>query len=374
MLVVAVSGGFDPIHKGHVRYIKKAMELGRVIVILTRDDQLATKKGKAFMEYDERQEILEAIIGDRGEVVPNIDSTIASIDSIRKYKPDIFAKGGDTWDAENLPEADVCKELGIKVVFGVGGVNKVQSSSQLIRLIKEGKTNNIVVLLPTLDEETAIGKTIKDIQECTPSSRIWVVDSSKDGTPKIAVDAGAHVIPVPKKGKGWAIRDAIWLLRLTSRIAPVDYVIMMDGDYTYSANHIPEIIGLLNDGVDVVAGYRHARERGAMTAINVIGNWGLSLIASICYRRHIRDVCTGMWGFTADALKGMYLESDRFTLEADLFSNVVSSGCKLTQIPIGYRARQDGSSSKLKILDGFRIALFIIKHRTWMRGNKARKE
>jgi len=136
MLVVAVSGGFDPIHKGHVRYIKQAMELGRVIVILTRDDQLEAKKGSAFMGYEERKEILEAIIGNRGEGVSNIDSTIASIDSIRKYKPDIFAKGGDTWDIDNLPEADVCKELGIKVVFGVGGVEKVQSSSQLI---KEGR-------------------------------------------------------------------------------------------------------------------------------------------------------------------------------------------------------------------------------------------
>jgi len=234
--------------------------------------------------------------------------------------------------------------------------------------------NNIVVLLPTLNEADGIKKTIKDIQGYAPGSRIWVVDSSKNGTPKIAIDAGALVIPVPKKGKGWAIRDAVWLLRLTSRVAPADYVIMLDGDYTYPANHIPEIISLLNDGVDVVAGYRYMRERNAMSVINIIGNWGLSLIASICYRRHIRDVCTGMWGFTADALKGMYLESDRFTLEADLFSNVVSSNCKLAQIPIGYRARQDGSTSKLKISDGFKIALFIIKHRTWMRGNKTRKE
>lgn len=135
-LVVAVSGGFDPIHKGHVRHIKKAMELGRVIVILTRDDQLVAKKGKVFMEYDERKEIIEAIIVDRGGVVVNIDNTVASVDSIKKYHPDIFAKGGDTWDIDNLPEADVCKELGIKVVFGIGGVEKVQSSSQLI---KEGK-------------------------------------------------------------------------------------------------------------------------------------------------------------------------------------------------------------------------------------------
>ena len=129
---VAVSGGFDPIHKGHVRYIKEAMGLGNwLIVILTRDDQLEMKKSKAFMGYEERKEILEAMIGKNGEVVPNVDSTIASVESIRKYKPDIFAKGGDTWDADNLPETDACKELGIEIVFGIGGFDKAQSSSWL---------------------------------------------------------------------------------------------------------------------------------------------------------------------------------------------------------------------------------------------------
>ena len=133
MKTVAVSGGFDPIHKGHVRYIRAAMALGQVVVILTRDDQLIAKKGKVFMGYDERKEIIEAIIWGSGKVVPNVDSTITSTDSIRKYKPDIFAKGGDTWDIDNLPEAEVCKELGIEVVFGVGGTDKVQSSSWLTK-------------------------------------------------------------------------------------------------------------------------------------------------------------------------------------------------------------------------------------------------
>lgn len=131
---IAVSGGFDPIHKGHVRYIQEAMKLGsNVIVILTRDDQLAHKKGKPFMTYAERKEVLEAIVGDRGVVVPNVDADITSVESVRKYRPDCFAKGGDTWDLDNLPEAKVCAELGIEVVFGVGGFDKVQSSSWLIR-------------------------------------------------------------------------------------------------------------------------------------------------------------------------------------------------------------------------------------------------
>lgn len=132
-LKVAVSGGFDPLHDGHIRYFKEASKLGdELIVILTRDAQLVAKKGEAYQGYDERKAILEW--GFEGKkvkatIVPNVDTNITSTESIRKYKPDIFAKGGDSWDEENLPEAEVCRELGIKVVFGVGGFDKVQSSS-----------------------------------------------------------------------------------------------------------------------------------------------------------------------------------------------------------------------------------------------------
>lgn len=141
---VAVSGGFDPLHIGHTRYLKEALSLGDcLIVILTRDDQLILKKGKVFMPYEERKEILEWSLEGKGrfEVVENIDMGLTSIESIRKYKPDIFAKGGDTWDEENLPEAEVCREIGVKVVFGVGGFKKVQSSSWITAKMRAREEN-----------------------------------------------------------------------------------------------------------------------------------------------------------------------------------------------------------------------------------------
>ena len=136
---IAISGGFDPLHKGHLRHIKSAMRLGnRILVILSTDEILVRKKGKAFMEYAERKEIIEAIIGDQGEVVPNLcKDGLDCIDALRLYKPDIFGKGGDSWDEKNLPEYGVCKELGIKIVFGVGGFEKLNSSSKLIAGAKE---------------------------------------------------------------------------------------------------------------------------------------------------------------------------------------------------------------------------------------------
>ena len=129
---VAISGGFDILHPGHTRHIKEALKLGSyLIVILTRDDQLIAKKGFCIMSYEERKEVVEAVLNGRGAVVENIDRDITSVESLRYYHPDIFAKGGDTWDKENLPEAEICDELGIKVVFGVGGFYKIQSSSKL---------------------------------------------------------------------------------------------------------------------------------------------------------------------------------------------------------------------------------------------------
>jgi D-beta-D-heptose 7-phosphate kinase/D-beta-D-heptose 1-phosphate adenosyltransferase len=128
--VVAVSGGFDPIHIGHVRYFKAAKALGEeLLVILNTDDFISRKKGKPFMPFDERKEILEAIRWvDR--VVPSVDNDQTVCKSLRYYKPDIFAKGGDR-TINNIPEKDTCNNLGIEMVFGVGG-EKIQSSSWLI--------------------------------------------------------------------------------------------------------------------------------------------------------------------------------------------------------------------------------------------------
>ena len=138
-VVVAVSGGFDPIHPGHTAYIEESLKLGNwLIVILSRDDQLIEKdklagniKGRMPIPYEVRKATLEWGLGNRGEVVVNIDEDITSCQSLSKYKPNIFAKGGDSWNIDNLPEKKVCGELGIEIVFGVGSYDKSQSSSGL---------------------------------------------------------------------------------------------------------------------------------------------------------------------------------------------------------------------------------------------------
>jgi cytidyltransferase-like protein len=129
--IVTVSGGFDPIHIGHIRMIREASKLGKLIVILNNDAFLTRKKGRPFMPLEERKEILENIKG--------VDSVFVSIDeddsiskSLEAIKPDIFANGGDRKNESEIREAEVCKRLGIEMVFNVGG-EKVQSSSWLTK-------------------------------------------------------------------------------------------------------------------------------------------------------------------------------------------------------------------------------------------------
>lgn len=139
MTTVAVSGGFDPLHIGHVEMLEEARKLGhRLIVILNNDNWLEKKKGYVFMPERERKKILESIRF-VDEVVltahPKDPRDPSVSKELKKLRPDVFANGGDR-KAENLLEYELCKKLGIKMVFDVGKSGKIQSSSWLIKKVR----------------------------------------------------------------------------------------------------------------------------------------------------------------------------------------------------------------------------------------------
>jgi glycerol-3-phosphate cytidylyltransferase len=136
MKVVCVSGGFDPIHIGHLRMFKEAKKLGdKLIVILNQDAFLLKKKNFVFMPFEERKELIESIRC-VDEVVGCIDQDQTVCETLRFLKPDIFANGGDRRNENDLLEAGVCAELGIEMVFNVGG-GKISSSSDLVKKAAE---------------------------------------------------------------------------------------------------------------------------------------------------------------------------------------------------------------------------------------------
>ena len=156
-VVVAVSGGFDPVHIGHILLFQAARKLGdKLVVILNNDNWLKKKKGRIFMRQDERKGIIEAVKG-VDEVIltghgPNPEDMSVSRE-LMEIKPDIFANGGDRVFA-NIPEVPVCKSIGCEMVFNVGQGGKMQSSSWLLAEYSKGKAK----------EEIDIEKTLKKIE------------------------------------------------------------------------------------------------------------------------------------------------------------------------------------------------------------------
>tara|TARA_Y100000991_G_scaffold75547_1_gene56845 strand:- start:559 stop:981 length:423 start_codon:yes stop_codon:yes gene_type:complete len=128
---VAVSGYFDPIHVGHLEYLRMAKELGdSLVVIVNNNYQCKLKKGKHFMDENDRVEIVKALRF-VDEVFLSVDKDRTVCKSLEEIKPDIFANGGDRATSE-VPETPVCKKFNIKMVDGLG--DKIRSSSSLTGL------------------------------------------------------------------------------------------------------------------------------------------------------------------------------------------------------------------------------------------------
>lgn len=145
--VVAVSGGFDPFHIGHLRMLKEARKLGdKLVVILNNDKWLEAKKGFAFMKEKERAEILRMFpFVDRVYITKHKknDADRSVSKALQKLRPAIFANGGDRKKTADIPEASTCKKLGIKTVFNVGDGGKVQSSSWMINAARRPASRSV---------------------------------------------------------------------------------------------------------------------------------------------------------------------------------------------------------------------------------------
>jgi D-beta-D-heptose 7-phosphate kinase/D-beta-D-heptose 1-phosphate adenosyltransferase len=149
-IVVAVSGGFDPIHPGHVRLFREAKSLGdKLVVILNNDNWLKKKKKFSFMSERERKEVIEAIRFVDQVVISKHKHDPADMsvtEELRRLKPEIFANGGDR-TKRNVPEDAVCKRLGIKMVFNVGEGGKIQSSSSLVDQAMKAAPRKVEVII-----------------------------------------------------------------------------------------------------------------------------------------------------------------------------------------------------------------------------------
>ena len=137
--IILVSGGFDPIHSGHINLIEDASKYGDVVVLLNSDTWLIQKKGKEFMPYEERKIILSAlkyVI----DVISFDDSDKTCVDGIKKAIEKYpnqkikFANGGDrSKNTSPLNEKAYCEQNKVEVLWGIGGNNKANSSSWILK-------------------------------------------------------------------------------------------------------------------------------------------------------------------------------------------------------------------------------------------------
>lgn len=137
-IVVVVSGGFDPVHIGHIKMFQQAKMLGdKLVVILNNDNWLRTKKGYVFMNEHDRATLLKSIRYIDDVIItthaPHAqDMSVCT--ELKLVRPHIFANGGDR-NIGNIPEVYLCNDLGIKMVWNVGG-GKLASSSELVKQAK----------------------------------------------------------------------------------------------------------------------------------------------------------------------------------------------------------------------------------------------
>jgi cytidyltransferase-like protein len=185
--IVLITGGFDPLHSGHIAYFKAAKKLGDLLIVgVNSDEWLARKKGAAFMPYQERSEIVKNIVG--VDFVIDFDDSDGSarhaIQMVRQSYPGnpiIFANGGDRTQ-ENIPEMDIIDD-NLEFVFGVGGEDKKNSSSWILQEWKAPKTERPWGYYRVLHEAPGVkvkeltvepGKTLS-LQRHDYRSELWFV-------------------------------------------------------------------------------------------------------------------------------------------------------------------------------------------------------
>ncbi|MEM4596829.1 MAG: glycosyltransferase family 2 protein [Desulfurococcaceae archaeon] len=216
------------------------------------------------------------------------------------------------------------------------------------------KLDDVTVLIPVKNEEKAIGKVIDEVLSTgIPPSRILVVDGhSTDRTVEIARSKGVVVVEQEGVGKSDAIKTGL-------RSVSTKYVVVMDGDYSYPAKYIPILVRLAKEKNYSYISARRVRGRENIPVLNRFGNWILTKLFNILLGGDLGDVCTGMYLLDVEELRDVLFETKGFSIEVELAAHVVGSAVPYTEYGIEYRSRI--GRSKLRITDGFKIALDIVR-------------
>jgi glycosyltransferase involved in cell wall biosynthesis len=213
--------------------------------------------------------------------------------------------------------------------------------------------SSVAVVVPCHNEEQTVGIVVRDFRAALPGARIVVVDNaSTDATGEEAVRAGAVVLREPRAGKGFAVR------RLLGDVE-ADCYLLVDGDATYDATAAPDMVRMvLEQGIDMVNGARVTapEDRALERPGHRFGNQVLSTIFSSLFRLRLTDTLSGYRAMSRRFVKSFPTRAKGFEIETELNVHCAALDASVVEVPTVYRARGEGSASKLNTWkDGRRI-------------------
>ncbi len=215
----------------------------------------------------------------------------------------------------------------------------------------------VVVVIPCHDEAASVGKVVADFRAALPGADVVVVDNaSRDGTGDLARAAGARVVVEPRPGKGFALLAGFRAAR------DADYFVMVDGDDTYPAEDVHQLLAAAASGADMVVGTRLAApEAGAFRAGHSLGNRLFIVLVRALFGVRTRDLFSGYRVLSRRFLATAPLIARGFEVEAELSLQAAAHRFATVEVPIRYRARPATSPSKLQTYrDGTRILVAIL--------------
>lgn len=213
---------------------------------------------------------------------------------------------------------------------------------------------DIAILIPCYNEEQTIGKVIDDFKKELPDAKVYVYDNnSKDKTAEIAALHGAIVEKEPRQGKGNVVRSMFLNI-------DADYYVMVDGDDTYPAEFVHNLLKpLINKEADMVIGDRLSNGSYFNENKRPLHDFGNNLVKNIInklYKSRINDIMTGYRAFNKFFVKSFPAMSPGFEIETELTIHTLDKRFLVKEIAIDYRDRPEGSYSKLStIKDGYKV-------------------
>lgn len=228
----------------------------------------------------------------------------------------------------------------------------------------------VTVVIPCRNEAKGIAKVVRGFNRekllhLGYKLEIIVVDNnSTDNTAEVARKAGARVITEKARGKGNAMRTGF-----RSVSSDTKYVIMIDGDDTYSASEAHRLLEPLHsDFCNVVVGSRlnGKMKPGSMTMFNRLGNWIFSHLVRYVYNANVTDVLTGYFAWKKEVIDELapHLVSDGFAIEMEMITKMARLGHEIYCVPISYHPRS-GETNLRPIYDGSRIMMMFLRNLSW---------